>query len=243
MKIVKLNATDSTNLYLKNLMNSESLEDLTVVVAKKQLKGRGQMGAKWESESGKNLTFSVLKRVSDIPISNQFILNICVSLGIYKVLKSLQIPSLTIKWPNDILSGNQKICGILIENILAGANIQASIIGIGINVNQLYFKNLPKATSLKRLLGKTLDLDEVLASLVDSIEKQFSILASKSEIDLRSAYQRSLFRKDKPSTFKNKDGELFMGFIKGVSDNGKLKVALEDNILTEFNLKEIQLLY
>ena len=224
-------------------MLSHTLEDYTVVMAEEQLTGRGQMGTKWESEPGKNLTFSVLKKIGDIQVSDQFLLNISVSLAVYDVLKQLQVPNLSIKWPNDILSGHSKICGILIENILLGNKIQSSIIGIGLNVNQLKFNNLHNVSSLKLLLGQTYDLDELLQSILLALKQNFSPFKLGKIEDMIAVYEKVLFRKDKPSTFKDTQDELFMGFIKGVSREGKLLVAVENNIIKEFDLKEIKLLY
>ena len=174
---------------------------------------------------------------------NRFQLNICVSMAIVAALKELHLPDLSIKWPNDILSGNSKICGILIENLLKGNRIQASIIGIGINVNQTAFNNLENVSSLKLLLGQTLNLDELMHKMVSHLEKALLLLEKKWNNKVWDAYENQLFRKDKPSTFKNERGELFMGFIRGVSRKGKLIIALEDEILSEFDLKEVRLLY
>jgi BirA family biotin operon repressor/biotin-[acetyl-CoA-carboxylase] ligase len=243
MQLIKLSATDSTNAYLKDLMFNNILGDFTVVMAHSQLKGRGQMGTNWLSDPGKNLTFSVLVKSLDSPVSEQFLLNIYVSLAIYDTLAQLNVPDLKIKWPNDIMSGHSKICGILIENILSGHHIQASIIGIGLNVNQLTFNNLPNVSSLKLLLGKTLVLDELLISIVENLKKLLGNQSKGGHNRLFEFYESRLFRKDKPSTFKNQDDEMFMGFIKGVSSAGKLKILMEDNIMKEFNLKEVQLLY
>lgn len=242
MQLIKLNATDSTNAYLKELLLTGILVDFTVVMAHEQLKGRGQMGTSWVSEPGKNLTFSVLNKSVGLEVGAQFLLNMAVSLAIYNTLFKLQVPDLKIKWPNDIMSGHSKICGILIENILSGQQIQASIIGIGLNVNQLVFPNLPNVSSLKLLLGKTLPLEELLHKIVDNLK---ALLKEKinDENYLFSHYEELLFRKDKPSTFKNKEGEMFMGFIKGVTKGGKLLILLEDDILQEFDLKEVRLLF
>lgn len=243
MHIIKLNATDSTNTYLKELLLHTNTKDFTVVVAKKQTKGRGQMGTNWISEDGKNLTFSVLRKKVGLDVSRQFELNMKVSLAIFESLKWLNIPDLSIKWPNDILSANQKICGILIENILLGSKIQSSVIGIGINVNQLRFGDLPKVTSLKSITGIEYNLDEVLQIILSKLAvnlKHFDVALCK---DLSLAYQRQLFRINKPSTFKDMKGNTFMGLIKGVSQEGKLQLLLEDEIMKEFALKEIQLLY
>lgn len=243
MGIVKLDATDSTNQYLKELLLSEEVEDFTVVSAKEQLKGRGQMGANWESKSGKNLTISVLKKFNQFPISNQFLLNICVSLAVLDTLKGLSVPNLSVKWPNDILSGSSKICGILIENILLGTRIKTSILGIGLNVNQQTFNTPSNASSLKLLLGRTLNLDELLYEIIENLKVNFLRLEENSNNELWEAYESNLFRKDKPSTFIDIQGEVFMGFICKISPEGKLVVELEDAVLKEFDLKEIKLMY
>ena len=222
---------------------STKVDDFTVVTTKNQEQGRGQMGTKWLAEPGKNLTFSVLKKDEALEVADQFLLNMCVSLAMYEALKELNIPNLTVKWPNDILSANSKICGILIENILTGSKIQSSIIGIGLNVNQLSFNNLPNVSSLKLLKGETFNLDEVLLLIIVKLKKYLTSNYLNSPDVLRALYQEIMFRIHKPSTFKDKEGKMFMGFIKGVSSSGKLIVLLEDNIFKEYNLKEIQLLY
>ncbi|NNK74472.1 MAG: biotin--[acetyl-CoA-carboxylase] ligase [Maribacter sp.] len=243
MQIIKLNATDSTNLYLKNLMNTKSLEDYTIVATKNQTLGRGQMGTKWESEPGKNLTFSILRKFDLEKVDHPFILNICVSLAVYTLLNTLHLPDLKVKWPNDILSGNFKICGILIENILSGNRLVASVIGIGLNVNQTTFNNLPKVSSLKLLTAKTFDLDQLLKEFQSVLQQIFRELDEKGAIAMQKKYENVLFRKNKPSTFKDNGGKLFMGFIQGVSKEGRLVVALEGDINKAFDLKEISLLY
>jgi len=243
MQIIKLNATDSTNLYLKDLMNIKSLEDYTVVVAEKQTLGRGQMGTRWESKPYKNLTFSILRKIDSEKVANPFLLNICVSLAVYTLLNKLHLPDLKVKWPNDILSGNFKICGILIENILSGNRMVASVIGIGLNVNQITFNNLPKVSSLKLLTGKTFNLDQLLGEFQSVLKHTFLELDEKGAVAMQEKYENVLFRKDKPSTFKDNDGNLFMGFIQGVSNEGRLVVTIEDGIKKEFDLKAISLLY
>lgn len=243
MQIIKLDATDSTSLHLKSLVSETELTDFTVIVANKQTKGRGQMGTTWVSEDGKNLTFSFLKKNQQILIRNQFILNVCVSLGVYNALEELKIPDLKVKWPNDILSGKNKICGILIENILSGAKIQASIIGIGLNVNQLSFNNLPNVSSLKLILGTTFNLDETLLTIMKHLKIIFKSLSEGESDSLKKEYLKVLFRKDKPSTFKDTSNQMFTGIIRGISNEGKLLVEIEDKILKEYDLKEIKLLY
>ena len=242
MHIIKLNAIDSTNSYLRQLCSEKALKDYTIVVAKHQTQGRGQMGTVWDSEKGKNLMFSLFKDLSMHDVEFPFYISMAISLAIIKAFKALNIPDLTIKWPNDILSADKKICGILIENVIKN-KLNYTIIGIGVNVNQTEFNNLPKASSLKTITGVQYNLDEILLSIIKHT-KYYSLLLQEEKYDaVKTEYENLLFRRNKPSTFKNDEGELFSGFIKGVTKYGKLQVLLEDEIVKKFDLKEIELLY
>ena len=87
MKIIKLNAIDSTNTFLKNMVSKVVVDDFTIVVAKTQTKGRGQMNSEWVVEEGKNLTFSVFSRFTDLDVEKHKYLNFSVSLSVFEVLK------------------------------------------------------------------------------------------------------------------------------------------------------------
>lgn len=243
MRIIKLNAIDSTNTYLKQISTNDVIKDYTTVTANYQTQGRGQMGTIWDSEKSKNLMCSVFKGCSKVSIENQFYISMVTSLAIIKTLRSFNVPKLRVKWPNDILSESKKICGILIENVIKNNKLEASIIGIGLNVNQTEFKHLPNASSLKIITGTVFNKDELLQLIIKNLKYYFVIL-EKGHLDiLKSEYENSLFKKDKPSTFKDANGLMFSGFIKGISNYGRLQVVLEDDILKEFDLKEVQLLY
>lgn len=242
MRIIKLNAIGSTNSFLKDMIYNEVVADYTIVVAEHQTNGRGQMGATWDSDKGKNLMFSMFKDLSVHVVEYPFYISMAVSLAILKSLKTLNIPHLSIKWPNDILSANKKICGILIENVIKN-KLNSTIIGVGVNVNQTKFTNLPQASSLKNITGVHYHLDEILQSIIKHI-KNYSKLLQDGKYDVvKNEYEANLFRKNKPSTFKNAEGDLFSGFIIGVTKYGKLQVLLEDDIVKKFDLKEIVLLY
>lgn len=243
MRIIKVNAIDSTNSYLRKMCNMGVVSDYTIVIANEQTKGRGQVGTVWDSENGKNLIFSVFKKIDTLKIEDLFYVSMITSLSIFKALREASIPNLRIKWPNDILSENYKVCGILIENVVKNNQIASCIIGIGLNINQTEFKNLPNASSLKLIMGKYFDLEELLVSITKHL-KQYFIRLDNAELDeIKQEYEDELFRKNKPSTFLNVEGNMFSGFIKGVSNSGKLNVLLEDEIIQEFDLKEITLLY
>ncbi len=161
MNIIKLDAIDSTNSYLKKIILNKDVSDSTIVTAKFQTKGKGQLGTNWQSEDSKNLIFSIYKKDLGIKVKDQFIISIIVSLALIKTLKKNNLPNLRIKWPNDIMSNNKKICGILIENIVKEKHVKHTIIGIGLNVNQTIFDNLPNASSIKNLTGTTHNKDEI----------------------------------------------------------------------------------
>lgn len=243
MHIIKLDAIDSTNTFLKQLSASELLEDYTVVVTKQQTMGRGQMGTIWESETAKNLMFSVFKDVSFMPIEKQFYISMATAIAVFKALKKLRLPRVRIKWPNDILSEDKKICGILIENIVTQNGLRDCVLGIGLNVNQTNFENLPKASSIVNKTGLIYNLDEVLSCILVELKECFACLERGELSKIKEEYESVLFKKNKPSTFLDAKGSMFAGFILGVTELGFLRVLLEDEIIKEYNLKELTLLY
>jgi BirA family transcriptional regulator, biotin operon repressor / biotin---[acetyl-CoA-carboxylase] ligase len=241
MNIIKLNAIDSTNSYLKKLAQESVLHNFTVVVAKHQTFGRGQMGTKWVSEQGKNLTFSLLINFKKLNVKDQFYLSMAVALGLIYALRHFVSVPLKIKWPNDILAEKDKIAGILIENILKSENINHSIVGIGLNVNQTEFPaTIENVTSLKKLSGKTFNNDELLDKMVTSIKK-YSCYVEDEKFDiLKQMYLSNLYKFETPAMFEDKNGEIFLGKISTVDENGRLVVELENETTRKFSLKEIK---
>ncbi|MFT4669479.1 MAG: BirA family biotin operon repressor/biotin-[acetyl-CoA-carboxylase] ligase [Flavobacteriaceae bacterium] len=243
LKIIKLNAIDSTNSYLKDLCKNTTVSDCTLVVANVQTQGRGQMGARWQSKQGQSLTFSMLKRFNDLHISDQSSITFGVSIAIKKVLEKLRVPAISVKWPNDIMSYGEKLCGILIENQLEGSYVVSTIIGIGLNVNESQFSELPQATSMRLATGNVFERNEVLELMWEEIQKQLEPLQSGNTLKLKSAYEASLFRRNKVSTFEDPTGFKFNGIILGVAKSGELLVEKEDESVQNFELKQIKLLF
>ncbi len=187
--------------------------------------------------------FSVLVRFKSFHVSEKRHLNFAVSLAIFEVLLAENIPDVAIKWPNDILSGNKKICGILIENSLKGTEISSAVIGIGLNVNQTDFPVfLEKASSLQLLRGQNFDLDSLLKKIILKLKLKIALLEAKEFKALEAAYLQVLYKKNIPTMFKDSKDALFMGMVLGVSQEGKLQVALEDERVLEFGIKEISFL-
>ena len=244
MNIIELKTIDSTNRYLKNLIHTDTqLPNFLTVFTPQQTAGVGQYGAKWQTEPYMNLTFSTLFIPNNLSIENAFLLNMIVPITILKTLKEMNITEeINIKWPNDVIMAHKKIGGILIENILKGHQIIKSVIGIGLNVNQTNFENLPKASSLKKIIGNNFDIKLLMKCIVTNLEDTLSTLSTASFEDIYNEYKNYLFRNEKVSTFSLPDGTHFMGIIKGPTHTGELIVATEKSTQT-FSLKQIELLY
>lgn len=245
MKLIKLDAIDSTNTFLKNLAVNVELDDFTVVSAKHQLSGKGQMGSEWVSEADKNLMFSVYKRFERLTIENQFCISMIVSLSIHEVLSALKLSKIKIKWPNDILSCDKKVGGVLIENKLKDKQIESSIIGIGLNVNQTVFRNLNQASSLYVNYKRKFDTDNLLKQIVNRLEinfKKYDFSSSDSINELHSNYEKLLFNLNLLKPYSLQDETIFDGVIKGVTETGELKIEV-NGVNETFNIKEIRFLY
>ena len=242
MKLIKLDAIDSTNDFLKGLMSTQILENLTVVTAETQTKGKGQMGSVWDSEPSKNLIMSILINGFVTDINQIFDINIVVSVSVIQVLEDLKIPELSIKWPNDIMSYSKKIGGILIENSIKSDGTINSIVGLGLNVNQLNFDNLPKASSLSLICNRTFDKDEILLMIIENLEQNIELWFFNSDY-FWMIFSNKLFKKGIPMAFEDQNKQNFMGIIQGVSPIGKLEVLLEDDAVSAFDIREIQMLY
>ena len=239
----KLDATDSTNSYLKELVREGVPRNWTVVSTRQQISGRGQQGAIWFSDTGKNLTFSILIKDVGLKATDQFLLNCAISHGIFKIMKAREIPRLKVKWPNDIMSGSSKLAGILIENSLINDSIAHSIVGIGLNVNQEEFPPyLPDAISMKKRTQEHYDLDEILEALVGSIKEEIELIESGQYETLRTNYTERMYRRNAPHMFRIPGGEPFMAQIKGTTEKGLLVLKKEDGTLAHYAFKEIEYL-
>ena len=241
--LIRLPEVDSTNNFLKAIVsNSEPLAEGTVIMADKQFAGRGQQENAWYSEPGMNLTFSIYLSPLFLPIANQFMLNMAVSVGIRDAIRGFLGDELKVKWPNDLYYNDQKLGGILIENILSGSKYKASIIGIGINVNQLEFdpKLLNRATSIGKILQRDVNLLELLTKICSHIEAQYLKLKSGNFNSLQNGYISGLYRFKEKALYRRL-GEVFEGTIIDVTEQGLL-VMLSNGVEKQYNFKEVEFL-
>tara|TARA_E500000178_G_scaffold342779_1_gene388507 strand:- start:9 stop:737 length:729 start_codon:yes stop_codon:yes gene_type:complete len=228
MKLIKLNAIDSTNEYIK-LNKSFFSQNSLVVYSFNQTNGKGQRGKIWTSQPYKNICISFYNKIEKT--SNETLLktNLFASLSVLEILKLYDIPKLKIKWPNDIMSGNKKIAGILIENSFFRKKIVDSIIGIGLNVNQIDFDLITNATSMKILKNESFDLNKLSNEFI----KKFSLLEFQikklSKAGLLKKFSSNLYGLRKKQKFQI-DNKIVEGYIFGISDDYRLKVMIEKQI-------------
>ena len=237
MYIIKLDAIDSTNDYLRKLILEKKPTTPTIVMSQYQKKGKGQRGQVWTSQAGKNLMFSLHMPNFTLPIKEVFSINKIVSVCLLHWLSSFQIPNICVKWPNDILSGDSKLAGILIESSVHQSTVSSFIIGVGLNVNQVEFQNLPNATSMQLLTGKSYDIDALLFYLTTSLIECLTPPIKNCNDD----YHKSLYGLGQSRLFL-KDNKTFEGIIQSVNSEGKL--VLETTSGTQkFDVKELQFVH
>ena len=229
----------STNSYAASLLREQEVPEGTIVHTNYQSAGRGQGGNKWESEENKNLLISIILFPAMTSPADQFLLPMAVSLGICDFLDQHTSP-ISIKWPNDIYVKNDKIAGILIENSIMGEQIEQTIAGVGININQTKFvSDAPNPVSLANLTGKQYDLNECLSQLASDLNNRYKFLISGDFDLIRLDYISRLYRYKQWSKFRDTKG-LFTGRIFNVSDTGRLVIGREDGILNEYSFKEVE---
>ncbi len=226
-KLIYLPECHSTNTHALQILQQEMLPEGAVIITDNQTAGRGQRGNSWEAASGQNLTLSVVLRPHFLSIQDQFLLNISISLAIYDFLTDLQVQNVAIKWPNDLYAGSKKLGGILIENSLKNAQLEWSVIGIGINVNQLFF-SVPTATSLAQVLGHELPKDQLLDKLLKALEVRYLQLRQGHGGTMRKAYLEHLYWLGEWRLFES-NNEQFTGKIVGIDAHGKLAVLYQQD--------------
>jgi len=241
-KIIRLHTVGSTNDYMiEQIRNGNINVEGTIVIADEQTSGKGMDINIWESEPGKNLTFSIFFKPDFLRADQQFLLNKSISLGVYDFIKSLVIhQKVTIKWPNDIYVGDKKIAGILINNTIAGNELLYSVAGIGVNINQQKFPgHVRNPISLSHALRKEFDLKQVLHELLYWLENRYDQLLSREFIRINNSYLESLYRLNEMHSYRLKNKEL-SARITGVSDFGHLQLTTDDNQRLECDFKEIE---
>jgi BirA family biotin operon repressor/biotin-[acetyl-CoA-carboxylase] ligase len=232
----------STNQFAQQIIAKTKPIDGTVIITDHQTAGKGQGANTWNAEAGKNITCSMIYDTSFIEARQPYFLNMAVANSLIDLLGDfLPEDELKIKWPNDILFGGLKLAGILLENTVQGSHLKYSVIGIGLNVNQAEFKDLPHASSMSLAAGRTFDIGKVLESLCVKMEKQILRLKSGETRSIHTAYNERLFGKGKEMTWT--EGErIFTGVPIEVNSSGQMLASVDGREFV-FDYGEVKLDY
>ena len=230
---------DSTNAYLQRQQSECDIRNW-VVSTEEQTAGKGMGSNGWESEVGKNLTFSLAVDMSFLPAERQFLLSEAVPLGIVEVLDTvLPADKISIKWPNDLVYENRKLAGILINSTIKGNMMDVSIIGIGLNVNQKQFQDWPThPISLKMITGQTYDLRPLMEQIAERILIKVEQLKS-DPATIEQEYLKRLFRYQTWADYEV-DGKVLRLFMTGIDVFGRLQLVDEAQQSYLFDIKEIK---
>jgi BirA family biotin operon repressor/biotin-[acetyl-CoA-carboxylase] ligase len=240
-QIVRIQSTDSTNNYANQQIRENAWAEGTVFLTYDQTSGRGQMKNFWESEKDNNLTFSIVLYPDFLEIRHQFKLSKVVTLGIYKALNKY-VDQLSVKWPNDIYARNQKLGGILIENSILSGLLKTSVVGIGLNVNQMVFRSsAPNPVSMQLLTNKHYNCEEILTEVLNGINDYYKLLKLGEEVKIDNEFIQVLYRLNEKHQFRSED-EVFEGEIVGVNEIGQLQIQKENGEISEFHFKEVEFL-
>lgn len=241
MEILFYPSLESSNTFLKQ---NKDIAPFCMVVAVSQPAGRGQRGNTWESEPGKNLTFSFYFAPEKLPASRQFTISEAVALSVVDLLRHYGIDAL-VKWPNDIYAEGKKICGILIENSIYGSSISKCIVGVGLNVNQTQFSSsLPNPVSMSQMTGREYPLEKVALKLGDILEQNLKKIDDENfHRSLHQRYLTELWRGDGDFyPFKDADGNEFKASIHDIEPMGHILLKKENGETSRFAFKEIAFL-
>ncbi len=238
---IKVSQTASTNTYLSRL--AATLPGGTVIYTPSQTAGRGQKGNSWESEDGKNLTFSMLIKRPPVKARDQFYLSEAAAIAVVEALTAEAGDGFAVKWPNDVYWQDKKVCGMLLENSLDGSGIAHCVVGIGINVNQERFvSDAPNPVSLINITGREHDLMVLLKRVCARIEQLVGSLADdNARADLHQRYMTALYRNDgQLHPYEDADGNRFMASVAGIAPDGTLTLRQEDGTSRDYLFKQVK---
>jgi len=241
LNYVHLEQIDSTNAYLQRKQTECDICNY-VVSTDEQTAGKGMGNNGWESEVGKNLTFSLAVDMGFLPAERQFLLSEAVPLGIIEVLEGiLPVEKLSIKWPNDIYYENRKLAGILINSTIKANMMIVSIIGIGLNVNQIQFQDWPThPISMKMITGEDYDLQPLLEQIAEHIIIKVEQL-KYTPTSIEQDYLKRLFRYRSWAEYEV-DGKVLRLCMTGIDQFGRLQLVDEQQELHQYEIKQIKFL-
>lgn len=246
MERIHLETIDSTNNYARKLLDEGELSaEITIVDADDQTAGRGQQGNSWETEAGKNLSFSLVCHPVWVRPAEQYVISECIALAVQGGIKDFLPPSeaekVSVKWPNDIYYADKKISGTLIECDLVGKSVKNCIVGTGINVNQREFRSdAPNPVSLSQIVGNDTDRDKVLSAVVNRFLALYGLVRMGKSAEIHEEYKHNLYRNDGGyHTYSDASGT-FSAKVIDVETNGRLILETTFGDMRRYEFKEVK---
>lgn len=240
--IIHFEQLPSTNVHALELLSKNKPPEGTVISTDNQFAGKGQLNNIWDSKAFKNVTLSVILYPEFLPIHKQFALLQMVSLAVFQVVTDHIVKDVHIKWPNDIYIGTDKVAGILIQNQIQGKNIHASVVGIGINVNQKTFReDIPNPVSISSISKGFVDLPVLKDRLFRHLNLYYTLLKNEAYQELNEQYLEHLYLRNQVSRFRTNNDVELIGEILGTNESGKLRILI-GNEIQSFGFKEIEFL-
>lgn len=236
--IIVLESVDSTNTYLKQL-GDEGAEKGTVVVTTNQTAGKGRLGRTWESQTDKSIALSILLRPENINISDCAITPLT-GLAVANAINDLSLADCKIKWPNDIIVDNRKLCGILTEVSLEKESINYIVVGIGINVSNTVFSDeiSHKATSILKETGRHIEINKLVATVLNYFEKYVAGNHLRLSGEALVEYRNNCASIGRQVIF-NRGNRDISGMAVGINNNGELQVMLSDGTIATINSGDV----
>lgn len=240
-KKVFLKETQSTNLYVEEMLADDSSLESTVVQSDFQSVGSGHADNQWESEKGKNCLVSFYMPQLHIFAAQQFVLSKITCLAVVSTLHSIMPQSeIRIKWPNDIYIGDKKVAGVLIKNKVQNQHVISSIIGVGVNVNQdSFLSSAPNPISVKSVVRKDIDISMFLNELTLNIEEELDQLMAKGSQIIDERFHNLLYSLDAQKKYEI-NSQVEEGIVRGVDEYGRLKLEVRGQI-SYCDFKEVKL--
>ena len=242
------NTPDENASNKKIVLNDKRAKEIQLVTTDYQTHGHGQVNTVWESARGENLLFSFLFRPEHIAAGEQFFLSEIACLAVAHTLDAYT-EGISVKWPNDVYHHDRKISGMLLRHTLSGAQISATLVGIGLNLNQKQFVgDAPNPVSLRQIIGQPVDREEVLCRFAHHFDRLLRAVTQPDPDErlaqrqrLHREYLRRLYHRDGAYDYVDAaSGETFSAHIVDVAPTGQLTLRTTDGRLRHYYFKEVR---
>lgn len=237
-----LKTVDSTNNYLK-LKAQDKADEGLVAIAEQQTDGKGRKGKSFFSPAGSSIYMSVLLKPK-IKISNINLITIIAAISVVEAIYNTTEIQTSIKWVNDVMYNNKKLCGILTEASIEGesGDINYIVLGIGINVKKINFPDDIKnvATSLGNITSIDYNRNELIGQLLNQLENNYNKLFSNNQCELINSYRNYLSMLGNEINVILSDST-YRAKALDIDENAHLIIQLPSGEITKINCGEISI--